>query len=298
MKRLPKDEEIVYTYTVYGGKRDTNFTIQVFLELLRGIAVGCMPPFYAVIPCRYASTRLPAKPLADIGGKPMFWHVYTRAKECASLENVWLATDDARVEEAAAALGVPFVHTSPAHTCGTDRVEEATRLLGLPENSVIVNIQGDEPLLNPAMLDDLLTPFSHTPALTAATLAYTAAPEEAALVASPNKVKIACAQDGFALYFSRTPIPFGRDEAAPYLFHIGLYAFSRSTLALFTSLPPSPLEKMEKLEQLRLLEHHIPLFVARTSHRSHGVDSPEDLAYVRAVFARENQHGHALCPKE
>lgn len=246
-------------------------------------------PFYAVIPSRYASTRLPAKPLADIGGKPMFWHVYTRAKECASLENIWLATDDARVEAAAASLGVPFIHTNPAHTCGTDRVEEAVRLLGLPENSVIVNIQGDEPLLNPAMLDELLAPFAQQPGLTAATLGSYATSEEQELILSPNKVKIARGQDGFALYFSRAPIPFGREEKAPVLFHIGLYAFTRQTLARFTALPPSPLECIEKLEQLRLLEHHIPLYVALTTHRSHGVDSPEDLAHVREVYSLENK---------
>ncbi len=246
-------------------------------------------PFYAIIPSRYASTRLPAKPLADIGGKPMFWHVYTRAKECASLKNIWLATDDARVEKAAASLGVPFIHTSPDHACGTDRVEEAVRLLGLPENSVIVNIQGDEPLLNPAMLDELLAPFLQQPGLTASTLGTYATKEEQEFITSPNKVKIARAQDGFALYFSRSPIPFGREEEAPVLFHIGLYAFTRQTLARFTSLPPSPLEKLEKLEQLRLLEHHIPLYVALTAYRSLGVDSPEDLARVRELYSLKNK---------
>ena len=244
---------------------------------------------YGIIPARYASSRLPGKPLADICGKPMFWHVWQRARRCAGLRGVWLATDDERVAEAARALDVPCVMTAADHPSGSDRVREAAVLLALPMDAVIVNIQGDEPLLEPAMLDELLVPFQN-PAVCACTLSIPLDPdnpEDAALIASPHQVKVVTDLAGDALYFSRAPVPFRRDVAIPPRFagHVGIYAFRRTTLERMTDLPPSPLEQLEKLEQLRLLEHRIPLRVVSTRHRTHGVDTPEDLEAVRAVVA-------------
>ena len=246
---------------------------------------------YGIIPARYASSRLPGKPLADIGGRPMFWHVWQRARRCAALDGVWLATDDERVVAAAAELDVPCVSTSPDHPIGTDRVREAAVRLNLPMDAVIVNIQGDEPLLEPAMLDELTAPFADgkVGACTLATPLDPADPADAALIASPHQVKVVMDEAGDALYFSRAPIPFARDASLPPRFagHVGLYAFRRDVLERVATLPPSPLEQLEKLEQLRLLEHRIPLRVALTRWRTHGVDTPEDLEAVRAIITAE-----------
>lgn len=245
------------------------------------------PVCYGIIPSRYASSRLPAKPLADIGGKPMFWHVWNRASQCAALRGVWLATDDERVARAAAELHVPCVMTAATHPSGTDRVREAADILGFAPDSVVVNIQGDEPLLQAEMLDSLLTAF-HDPAVCAATLSTPLDPErDAELIASPHQVKVVVDMSGDALYFSRAPIPFPRDggQSVLYAGHVGVYAFRRATLERVTSLAPTPLELLEKLEQLRLLEHRIPLRVISTPHRPHGVDTQEDLDAVRAIWA-------------
>lgn len=246
---------------------------------------------YGIIPARYASSRLPGKPLADIGGRPMFWHVWRRARRCAALRGVWLATDDERVAAAAAGLDVPCVLTSPDHPSGTDRVREAAVLLDLPMRAVVVNIQGDEPLLDPAMLDEVTAPFAAADvgACTLATPLDPADPADAALIASPHQVKVVMDEAGDALYFSRAPIPHARDGGLPPRFagHVGLYAFRREVLERVTALPPSPLEQVEKLEQLRLLEHRIPLRVVLTRRRAHGVDTPEDLEAVRALVAAD-----------
>jgi 3-deoxy-manno-octulosonate cytidylyltransferase (CMP-KDO synthetase) len=237
-------------------------------------------PAHGIIPARYASTRFPGKPLALLRGKPMFWHVWRRASLCPRLSSVTLATDDARIAAVAESLAVPCLMTAPGHPSGTDRVHEAAVLLELPEEAVVVNIQSDEPALAPDALSDLLDAFAD-PAVQAATLAYalTSPPED------PHLVKVVCAHSGDALYFSRAPIPYARDGApARALGHIGLYAFTMRALSRFVSLPPSPLERTEKLEQLRLLENGIPLRVALTKHRSHGVDTPEDMETVLPVL--------------
>jgi 3-deoxy-manno-octulosonate cytidylyltransferase (CMP-KDO synthetase) len=240
------------------------------------------PDCFGIIPARYASTRFPAKPLADIHGKPMFWHVFQRASQCPELKAVWLATDDLRIARAAEALAVPTVMTAESHISGTDRVLEAARLLGLPAKAVVVNIQGDEPLLAPQMLSELLSPFTD-PGVRATTLAceITAAEADQA-----DRVKVVFAPDGRALYFSRAPIPFHRSgEPSCFYGHIGLYAFGMNTLEEFVALGPSRLESIEKLEQLRLLENGIPLKVVLTRHRSIAVDSPDDLEIVRRLLA-------------
>lgn len=249
--------------------------------------MGGLPEAYGVIPARYASSRFPGKPLAKILGKPMFVHVYERASRCRTLKRVVLATDDDRIAAAAESYGVPWVMTSADHASGTDRVREAADLLGVREESVVVNIQGDEPALDPAMLDELLAPFAD-PQVRVTTLARTISEAEAQ---SPDRVKTVLAASGDALYFSRSLIPHRRDHDGadfPYLLHIGLYAFRMETLRRFTSLPEGRLEGVEKLEQLRLLEAGIPIRVSVTERRCLGVDRPEDLVEAERIIAEES----------
>ncbi len=236
------------------------------------------PECHGIIPARYASSRFPGKPLAQILGKPMFWHVWRRASLCPALKSVTLATDDERILSEARKLGVPAVMTADSHQSGTDRVYEAARKLGLPPEAVVVNVQGDEPALDPAMLGALVEPF-HAPSppeRLVATLARKISPAEAA---SPDRVKTVLKKNGQALYFSRSAIPFDREgTGAEPLLHIGLYAFTMSALEAFVRFEPSELEQIEKLEQLRFLENGIPIQVVLTSGLCHGVDKPEDLA--------------------
>ncbi|MBG3877069.1 3-deoxy-manno-octulosonate cytidylyltransferase [Desulfovibrio oxamicus] len=262
------------------------------------------PTCYGIIPARYASSRFPGKPLADIAGMPMFWHVYQRAARCPELCKVVLATDDERIAQAAQRLDVPFVMTRPDHESGTDRVYEAACLLGrdlessgaagLPDDAVVVNIQGDEPALDPRMLSQLVAPFAAAGDGARVRVATLAMVIDAAEAASPDRVKVVTAANGDALYFSRAAIPFARDGGAPagdaatgpdhsgpeYLGHVGLYAFRLEALRAFTQLAPSFLERREKLEQLRLLENGIPIRVVRTTFRTHGVDRPEDIGII------------------
>ena len=240
-----------------------------------------LPPCCGVIPARYESTRFPGKPLAKIRGKPMFWHVYTRAMQCPEFRQVVIATDDTRIAEAAEALDVPVLMTRSDHESGTDRVQEAARYLNMDDRSVIVNIQGDEPLLEPAMLSAMIGPFQH-PEIAVTTLAHPMDPDSAQ---NPDRVKVAFAPDGHALYFARAPIPYPRDGGdAVYHCHIGLYAFRKSALDRFVALGPGRLEQIEKLEQLRLLEAGIPIHVVLTENKSISVDRPEDLARVLAII--------------
>lgn len=240
------------------------------------------PACYGFIPARYASTRFPGKPLADILGRPMFWHVYTRAKRCPLFQEVTLATDDERIHEAARAYGVPSVMTRQDHPSGTDRIREAAELLGLPDDAVVVNIQGDEPALEPQMLEELLAPFFADASgdIAIATLAHAIDAREAART---DRVKVAVAASGDALYFSRAPIPWA-DGDASYWGHIGLYAFRMSALRAVTALPPSPLEKRERLEQLRFLENGLKIRIVPTRHVSRGVDRPEDIPHILSLL--------------
>ena len=254
-----------------------------------------LPPCYAIIPARYDSSRFPGKPLADILGMPMCVRVQKRAAKCPLFSKVVLATDDARIMDAAAAWGVPALMTAREHQSGTDRVLEAARLLGAEADSVVVNVQGDEPALEPAMLEELLAPFTGPQGgqVLAATLAT---PMTRAEAASPDRVKVVLDALGRALYFSRASIPYcrdadpnaepGADEAGP-LLHLGLYAFRMATLERFAALPQARLERTEKLEQLRLLENGIPIRVAITSHKCHGVDRPEDIAHIEKILREQ-----------
>ncbi|UTF49334.1 3-deoxy-manno-octulosonate cytidylyltransferase [Desulfomicrobium sp. ZS1] len=243
-----------------------------------------MPEVIAIIPARYESSRFPGKPLALIHGKPMFWHVMRRASLCPQVGTVALATDDERIFSAARNFGLTALMTSPGHASGTDRVLEAARLLSAAPDSVIVNVQGDEPALNPEMLTELIQPFDD-PLVQVTTLGHFISAAEAE---SADRVKIVRAADGRALYFSRAKVPFGRDNTPEYIGHIGLYGLRMHVLEKFSALGESPLEKMEKLEQLRLLEAGIPIHVALTRHKSHGVDRPEDLPTVTALMRGEH----------
>jgi 3-deoxy-manno-octulosonate cytidylyltransferase (CMP-KDO synthetase) len=240
-----------------------------------------LPKCYGIIPARYGSKRFPGKPLAEILGKPMFWHVFERARQCPELSQIVLATDDDRIISAAKELDVPVVMTQDTHSTGTDRVLEAAVLLRVPEDAIVVNIQGDEPTLEPAMLTELVRPFIASE-VQVTTLARKIDPKEAK---NPNRVKVVFAKDGRALYFSRSLIPHPSDgQWDEFYGHIGLYAFRMNILKDFVALGPSRLETAEKLEQLRLLENEIPIHVVITEHQCIGVDRPDDIKTVTKIL--------------
>lgn len=250
-----------------------------------------LPPCYAIIPARYDSSRFPGKPLVEILGVPMCVRVHQRAAQCPLFAKVVLATDDERIMAAAKAWNVPALMTARDHQSGTDRVLEAARLLGAEADSVVVNVQGDEPALDPAMLEELLAPFAG-PRGAGVQVATLATPMSRADAASPDRVKVVLDAERRALYFSRAGIPYRRDgegdaekddEAGP-LLHVGLYAFRMAALERFAALPQGRLERTEKLEQLRLLENGIPIHVAVTSRQSHGVDRPEDVEHIEKIL--------------
>lgn len=240
-----------------------------------------LPICYGIIPARYKSHRFPGKPLADILGKPMFQHVFERAIQCPEFTQVILATDDQRIFSAAEKLNVSVVMTRNDHRSGTDRVLEAAMLLQVPQDAVVVNIQGDEPALEPAMLTELIRPFTE-PGVQVATLARKINPEEAE---NPDRVKVVFGKNCKALYFSRAPVPYPRDgETGAFYGHIGLYAFRMNILEQFAKLRPGRLETVEKLEQLRLLENGIPIHVVTTGYQSVGVDRLEDIETVSKIL--------------
>lgn len=247
---------------------------------------------YGIIPARYDSSRFPGKPLADILGKPMFWHVFQRARLARNPENraeplfqkVVLATDDQRIFKTAEYLHVPCLMTSSKHPSGTDRVYEAAKKLCVKNESIIVNIQGDEPALDPYMLEELVQSFADSH-VRVSSLARFIDQERAP---SPNQVKVVLATNGDALYFSRSVIPCAKNALAEknFLGHIGLYAFRMEALEKFVTLAPSYLEKVEGLEQLRFLENGIPIRMTITNRRSHGVDTPQDIEIVRKLLEK------------
>jgi 3-deoxy-manno-octulosonate cytidylyltransferase (CMP-KDO synthetase) len=248
-------------------------------------APSLLPAAAAILPARLAATRLPDKPLADIGGKPMIRHVYERAQRASRLSRVLVATPDPAIFDAVRAFGGEAVMTSDAHRSGTDRVAEAAAALPA-EFEVIVNVQGDEPLVDPATIDAVLEPFAADPSVVMASLMC---PLPEGRESDPNVVKVVTTLDGFALYFSRSPLPFRRAADAPYAprQHVGLYAYRRDFLARLTALPPTPLERAESLEQLRVLEHGYRIKMVETPRAPESVDTPEDLERARALFAAE-----------
>ncbi len=247
--------------------------------------------FRVVIPARYASSRLPGKPLADIGGRPMVLHVLERALQ-AGAESVVVATDDARVQRVVEAAGYQALMTSPAHQSGTERLVEVAETLNWADDTLVVNVQGDEPLIDPALIREAARQLVLHGDAVMATLAHPI--HDHADFVNPNVVKVVSDEAGYALYFSRAPIPWPRDafaaqQAMPHelgaLRHIGLYAYRAGFLRTYASLASSPLERHEMLEQLRVLwhGHRISLGITPTAPAA-GVDTPEDLARVRSLF--------------
>ena len=232
-----------------------------------------------VIPARLGSTRLPRKVLREIAGAPMIAHVYRRARQSPLLSDLLVATDSDEVVETCRDLGIPAIMTSADHPSGTDRVWEISRSRAA---DVYVNIQGDEPLISPAHIQGLVEPFLRRPGTQVTTLKVRATSEE---TANPNVVKVVTTENGMALYFSRHPIPYDRDRRGDVAHwkHLGLYAYTREALEVFHRVAPSPLEQAERLEQLRFLEHGIPVTVVETAEPTIGVDTEEDL---RAAEAR------------
>jgi 3-deoxy-manno-octulosonate cytidylyltransferase (CMP-KDO synthetase) len=231
----------------------------------------------AIIPARYESSRFPGKALALIAGRPMIEHVYRRVAS-SSVDLVLVATDDERIADAVRAFGGCAVMTSAAHRSGTDRLAEVAHSLSC---DVVVNVQGDEPLVEPQLIDQALAPLAD-PAVQMSTVRRIAGAEE---LHDPNVVKVVVDGDGFALYFSRASIPYRRSAggaAAPVYAHVGLYVYRRSLLLQLASLPATPLERTEMLEQLRALEHGVRIATVETTTATVGVDTPEDLERVRA----------------
>jgi 3-deoxy-manno-octulosonate cytidylyltransferase (CMP-KDO synthetase) len=231
-----------------------------------------------VIPARYGSVRFEGKVLADILGKPMIQHVWEAAKKAKTLDDVVVACDDDRIFKAVVGFGGKAVMTAKGHMSGTERIAE---VVGAREVDVVVNIQGDEPLIHPTMIDDAAYPLLTDKGLVVATLMKRI--EVEAEIADPNVVKVVVDKKGNALYFSRCPIPFVREEEPGmrvHYKHIGLYAYTKDFLFIYKNLPASKLEKFENLEQLRILENGYPIRVLETKHETVGVDTREDLDKV------------------
>jgi 3-deoxy-manno-octulosonate cytidylyltransferase (CMP-KDO synthetase) len=236
-----------------------------------------------IIPARYGSSRLPGKALEEIGGKPLIQLVYESARTAHCLARVVVATDDRRIVDAVARFGGMAVLTSPAHRSGSDRIAEAAAGV---DCDIVVNIQGDEPMIRGETIDAAVSALVREPSLTVATVAtpLTGARE----ADDPNIVKVVRDIQGDALYFSRARIPYTRDAArgnGHFLKHIGLYAYRKEFLLRFTRWPQTELERREKLEQLRILEHGVSIRVLETPYDSIGVDTPEDLERVRMLLA-------------
>jgi len=247
----------------------------------------------AVIPARFASTRFPGKPLADILGKPMIQRVYERTAQARTVGRTLVATDDERIAAAVRAFGGEVRLTRADHATGTDRLAEVAAEL---EADLIVNVQGDEPLIEPAVIDAAVAPLLDDPALPMGTLMTRLRSREEFL--NPNVVKVVVDDRGLALYFSRAPIPYPRDlaQALPddlcgvaAFRHIGLYVYRRDFLLQYARWPEGRLEALERLEQLRVLERGLPIRVVATAHGAVGVDTPEDLRQVEAVLRQRGE---------
>jgi 3-deoxy-D-manno-octulosonate cytidylyltransferase len=251
------------------------------------MAASEKPTTLAVIPARYASNRFPGKPLAPLAGRPMIQHVFERVRQATRVSRVVVATDDERIAEAVRGFGGEAVLTRSDHRCGTERVAEVA--VHLPA-ALYVNVQGDEPLLDPAAVDAVVEALeaglAASPPVAVATLCVPIAlPAE---IMDPNIVKVVTDFDGNALYFSRAPIPWVRDDVhrhtARHLKHLGIYAFTREALLEFPTLPPGELEPLEQLEQLRWLENGYPIRAAEFAYDSVSVDVPADVERVEKIL--------------
>ncbi|HWM44536.1 MAG TPA: 3-deoxy-manno-octulosonate cytidylyltransferase [Burkholderiales bacterium] len=239
--------------------------------------------FSVIIPARYASTRFPGKPLAEIGGKPMVVRVCERAAKSGAAA-VHVATDDERIAAAVRAHGHEAIMTRADHASGTDRLAEAARKLGLGEKQIVVNVQGDEPLIAPKLIAQVARTLEKKRDASVSTACH--AIHDQASLASPNVVKVVLDAQGYALYFSRAQIPYPREPGAACYRHAGIYGYRVSFLKRYSRLKPSPLEKAEALEQLRVLWHGYRIAVAvSTTEIPPGVDTSEDLEAVRRMLA-------------
>ncbi|GAB4109953.1 MAG: 3-deoxy-manno-octulosonate cytidylyltransferase [Phycisphaeraceae bacterium] len=242
----------------------------------------------AIIPARFGSTRFPGKPLADQTGKPLIQHVVEQVRQAQSVHRIVVATDDTRIADAVHAFQGEAVLTRPDHPNGTCRIAEAVEILALPESDLVLNVQGDEPEIEPHVIDQLVHGLAEDPDAPMATLASPFADDEDP--GNPNIVKLITDQHGYALYFSRSLIPYHRDAEDPhpaYLKHPGLYAYRKDFLMKYVTLPPTPLEQAEKLEQLRALEHGYRIRIVHTQTRHHGIDTPEQYRdFVQRYRAR------------
>jgi 3-deoxy-manno-octulosonate cytidylyltransferase (CMP-KDO synthetase) len=237
----------------------------------------------ALIPARFASSRLPGKPLADIDGRPMIEHVYRRAEASSLVSQVIVATDDLRIATRVNDFGGNVRLTKATHQTGTDRLAEVVATL---DCDIVVNVQADEPLIDPRAIDQAVAPLLGDRSLQITTL-YKRIVQPSELT-NPNIVKVVVDRGGYALYFSRAAIPHLRDPRGgwpPLYRHIGLYGYRRSALLVIAALEPTPLERAESLEQLRALEHGIRIKAVETSYDSIGVDTPEDLDQVRRLMS-------------
>jgi 3-deoxy-manno-octulosonate cytidylyltransferase (CMP-KDO synthetase) len=250
-----------------------------------GSKVDSVPPLkvVAVIPARYASTRLPGKALADLDGRTMIEHVYRRASASKVVSQVIVATDDLRIATRVNDFGGRVRLTKATHETGTDRLAEVAATL---DADIIVNVQGDEPLIDPQAIGELVAPFANDSTVQMTTLYRRI--HDASELNNPNVTKVVLDRGGFALYFSRAPIPHLRDPRGgwpPLYRHIGLYAYRRGALLVLAALEPTPLERAEALEQLRALEHGIRIKAVETRYESFEVNTPEDLEQVRRLLA-------------
>lgn len=233
-----------------------------------------------VIPARYASTRLPGKPLKDIAGKPMVCRVYDRASKAESVAKTLVATDDERILTAVKNNGGEAVMTRADHKTGTDRLAEVAARF--PDIDLIVNVQGDEPLIEPKLIDDLVAAFDDDSELKMATVKTEIT--EKAEQENPNNVKVVTDKNGYALYFSRSLLPYPRNAGCKVYKHIGIYAYKRDFLLEYAKMNTTPLENAESLEQLRALENGYRIKVVETTAKFVGVDTAEDLAKVNEIY--------------
>jgi len=238
------------------------------------------------IPARMGSRRFPGKPLAPLAGRPLIHWVCLSAQAARGVERVVVATDSAEIKAAVEAFGGQVVMTDPDHPSGSDRVAQAARKMNLGPEELVVNLQGDQPLCPPSLVEETCALLLDDPDLGLATAAVDLAPDEAG---DPGRVKVVLGSAGQALYFSRAPIPFPRDQGTPvrFLKHLGVYAFRNSLLQAYARLPQGFLERVEKLEQLRALEHGLRIKVAVVKDDSPAVDSPQDLAAIEPLLATD-----------
>jgi 3-deoxy-manno-octulosonate cytidylyltransferase (CMP-KDO synthetase) len=236
-----------------------------------------------IIPARYQSSRFEGKPLATIHGKPMIQHVYERSARSKAADMTVVATDDQRIQDAVEAFGGKVIMTNTVHHSGTDRLAEAAQLLDLSMDDIVINVQGDQPLIDPRSLDQVISPFETDDKLDMSTLAFRIVDPREKI--NPKDVKVVFDKTGNALYFSRAPIPFGRDKPAEDMYkHLGVYAYRRRFLDTFNQFPQGILENIEKLEQLRVLENGIPLRVVVTPFDSPEVDIPDDIQRIETII--------------